>query len=69
MRERLRAAREALGWTMEQAAENLLISLSHYGKLEHEKRSPGVHLAKAINNTFGQELFKITQWGVTYKED
>lgn len=69
MKDRLRKARCDLGLTMAKAAEALFISLSHYSKLEHGTRSPGVHLAKTINNTFGLEIYRITQDGVTYKEE
>ncbi len=69
MNQRLITARKSLGWTMERAAQNLLISLSHYSKLERGTRKPGIHLARAINNIFYSNVYEVTQDGVNVKED
>lgn len=69
MNRRLRNARNRLGWTMERAAESLLISLSHYTKLERGTRRPGVHLARAINGIFYDDVYEVTQEGVRLKEE
>ena len=69
MNQRLITARRKLGWTMERAAGNLLISLSHYSKLEHGTRRPGIHLARAINSIFYEDVYEVTHDGVRLKEE
>lgn len=68
MNYRLVNARRGLGWTMERTANNLLISLSHYTKLERGTRKPSVHLARAINNIFDARIYEVTPGGVSVKE-
>ena len=68
MNHRLVNARRAIGWTMERAAGNLLISLSHYTKLEHGTRKPSIHLARAINNIYDARIYEVTPAGVSVKE-
>lgn len=68
MNQRLVNARRSLGWTMQRASDYLVISLSHYTKLEHGTRKPGVHLARAINNMFDARIYDISSEGVSVKE-
>jgi len=53
---------------MQRASDYLVISLSHYTKLEHETRRPGIHLARAINNMFDTRIYDISSEGVPVKE-
>jgi len=53
---------------MQRASDYLVISLSHYTKLEHGARKPGIHLARAINNMFDTKIYDISSEGVSVKE-
>ncbi|MFG6116924.1 helix-turn-helix transcriptional regulator [Halobacillus sp. MO56] len=61
MREKLREVRLQQGYTdVENLATIVGISASYYYKIEQEKRTPGINLAKKIANTLNHtvdELF------------
>ena len=56
VRRKLRAMREARGYTMEQMAEMLDITRQYYGMIEAGKRTPALPLAQKMSAIFGVDV-------------
>jgi len=50
---RVRRARLARGWTLEQAAEKIPCSVSHLNDIEHERRRPSADMLAGMAKAFG----------------
>lgn len=58
MREFMRSARLERKWTMQQAADQLNVSVGYYSMLEHGQRTPSGPVAVRISKLFGVPLEK-----------
>lgn len=64
--ERIKALREARGWTQEQLAERAAMQRSYLGDLELGRRNPSVRTLVKVANAFGiavPELFEGSREG------
>ena len=58
MRDFMRDARQERNWTMQQAADQLKVSVGYYSMLEHGQRTPSGQVAVRISKLFGVPLEK-----------
>lgn len=58
MRDFMRDARQQRKLTMQQAADQLDVSVGYYSMLEHGQRTPSGHVAVRISKLFGIPLEK-----------
>lgn len=61
--ERIKALREARGWTQEQFAERAAIQRSYLGDLELGRRNPSVRMLVKVANAFGIAVAELLDGG------
>jgi transcriptional regulator with XRE-family HTH domain len=61
--ERIKALREARGWTQEQLAERAAIQRSYLGDLELGRRNPSVRTLVKVANAFGIVVSELLEGG------
>jgi len=61
--ERIKALRDARGWTQEQLAERAAIQRSYLGDLELGRRNPSVRTLVKVANAFGIAVAELLEGG------